>query len=152
MIMNKNNHKKGVLPKLREAFQQLGMEMKRNGSFYELEYKKVFMFLSIYEDEWTFAIFTYVIDSTGNLDGQMLSTAIDVVEGIYDCYSGGWNDGVPYFSSPEFNVGEGVEVTAEWLGRQLKEFWDAYMFLQVNLHMLGDRTIFCESVSEEETK
>ena len=66
---------------------------------------------------------------------------MDVVDGFYENYYGKWNDGFPYFASPKFFVGNGVDVTGEWLEKQLKQFWDAYMFLQGNIHIMGEDSI-----------
>ena len=34
------------------------------------------------------------------------------------------------------------EVSAEWLQEQLKAFYDAYMFLEANIHLLCDTSLF----------
>ena len=143
--------KNGVLAKLRKALREIGVKLIRHGSIHEVEYKGVIMLLIINEKDGTFAICTHVFDANGNLNEQTLNMALDVIDGIYECYSGGWNGGVAYFSSPSFQIGMDVDVTAEWLEGQLKEFWDAFMFLQANIHLMGDKSVF-SGFEEKETK
>ena len=140
-----------VFSKLRAALQEMGVDLISHGSFHEVEYNGIVMLLNINETDGTFAVSTYVFDTNGSLNEQSLDIALEVIDDLYDCYSGGWNGGVPYFVSPAYHIGNGVDVTAEWLEMTLKEFWDAFMFLQANIHLMGDESVFSE-MTEKDTK
>lgn len=143
-----------IIYKLKKAFSELGMELKRNGAFYELEYENLPILLSV-DNETAICVFvTHIIDTQDCLDETQLKIALDVVDGFHKDYSGEWNDGVPYFASPEYFIGDEIVVTKGWLEKQLKEFWDAYMFLQANIHIMGDDSIMkmrglCKEDEEE---
>lgn len=127
--------------KLKKAAVGLNIKMSRSGSFYELEYEHLPILLSVSNEDDTFVLISHVYDTQDCLDEQQLKIALDVVDGYHENYSGDWNDGVPYFASPEYYIGHGVDVTPEWFEKQLKEFWEAFTFLQANTHLLGDASI-----------
>ena len=127
--------------KLKKAAVGLNIKLSRSGSFHELEYEHLPILLSVSNEDDTFALISHVYDTQNCLNEQQLNIALDVVTGFHENYSGEWNDGVPYFASPEFYIGHGVDVTPEWLEKQLKEFWEAFTFLQANIHLLGDVSI-----------
>ena len=127
--------------KLKKAAVGLNIKMSRSGSFYELEYEHLPILLSVSNEDDTFVLISHVYDTQDCLDEQQLKIALDVVDGYHENYSGDWNDGVPYFASPEYYIGHGVDVTPEWFEKQLKEFWEAFTFLQANIHLLGDASI-----------
>lgn len=127
--------------KLKRAFRELGINLTKNGYFYELEYENLFILLSVDNGSDTFAFVAHVLDTQDCLNEEQLKIALDVVDGFHENFSGEWNNGVPYFASPEYFIDHGVEVTDVWLSKQLKEFWDAYMFLQANIHLMGDASI-----------
>ena len=134
---------KRVLNKVQGAFQGLGIELKKGHSLYEFEYEHVFMFLSMDAKDQSIAFVTYVVDSGDiSMDEQILNTALDIVDGFHEDCCGDWNDGVPYFVSPCYELKGTKEVTAGWLQEQLKAFYDAYMFLEANIHLLCDTSIF----------
>lgn len=130
-----------IIYKLKKAFRELGIKLTKDGYFYEFEYEHLFLLLSVDNGSDTFAFVAHVLDTQNCLNEEQLKIALDVVDGIHKNYYGEWNNGVPYFASPEYFIGQGVEVTGEWLAKQLKEFWDAYMFLQANIHLMGDASI-----------
>ena len=130
-----------IIYKLKKAFRELGITLTKSGYFYELEYEHLFMLLSVDNGSDTFVFVAHVLDTQDCLNEEQLKIALDVVDGFHKNFSGEWNDGVPYFASPEYFTGQGVEVTGEWLAKRLKEFWDAYMFLQANIHLMGDASI-----------
>jgi hypothetical protein len=134
---------KRVLNKINGAFQSLGIELKKGRSLYEFEYEHIYMFLSMDAKDQSIAFITYVVDS-GNvsMNEDILNTALDVVEGFHEDYSGDWNEGVPYFVSPCYELRGIKAITEEWLQEQLKAFYDAYMFLEANIHLLCDTSIF----------
>ena len=138
-----------VFSKLRAALQEMGVDLISHGSFHEVEYKGIVMLLNVNEADGTFSICTYVFDTNGSLNEQTLNVALDVIDDLYECYSGGWNDGVPYFASPAYIIGKDVEVTAEWLEMKLKEFWDVFMFLLGNIHLMGDKSLFPEMTEKD---
>ena len=134
---------KRVLNKIQGAFQGLGIELKKGHSLYEFEYEHVFMFLSMDAKDQSIAFVTYVVDSGDiSMDERILNTALDIVDGFHEDCCGDWNDGVPYFVSPCYELKGTKEVTAGWLQEQLKAFYDAYMFLEANIHLLCDTSIF----------
>ena len=134
---------KRVLNKVQGAFQDLGIELKKGHSLYEFEYEHVFMFLSMDAKDQSIAFVTYVVDSGDiSMDEQILNTALDIVDGFHEDCCGDWNDGVPYFVSPCYELKGTKEVTAGWLEEQLMAFYDAYMFLEANIHLLCDTSIF----------
>lgn len=98
------------------------------------------MLLFLDNDTAMFAFIAYVVDVQGGMSEDDLTIALDVLDDSYKNYLGSWNDGMPYFVSPRYFIGDGVEVTGEWIRERLKEFWDAYMFLQANLFLIGDIT------------
>ena len=129
-----------IIYKLKKAFRELGIDLKRSGRLYELEYEHLQLLLSLDNESASFAFIANIIDAQGSMSEEELKIALDVVEGFHKNYYGEWNDGMPYFVSPEHFIGDRVEVTRDWLGEQLKAFWDAYMFLQANLFLIGDMT------------
>ena len=134
---------KRVLNKIQGAFQGLGIVLKKGHSLYEFEYEHVFMFLSMEAKDQSIAFITYVVDSGDvSMDESILNMALDIVDGFHEDCCGDWNDGVPYFVSPCYELKGCKEVTAEWLQEQLKAFYDAYMFLEANIHLLCDTSIF----------
>lgn len=134
---------KRVLSKMYGAFQCLGIELKKEHSFYEFDYDNALMFLSIDIKEQSIAFITYVVDSGNDIkiDERILQTALDVVNGFHEDCHGDWNDGVPYFVSPCYDLKGIKEVSSEWLQEKLKAFNDAYMFLDANIHLLCDTSI-----------
>ena len=42
-----------------------------------------------------------------------------------------------------------VDETAEWLEMKLKEFWDVFMFLLGNIHLMGDKSLFPEMTEKD---
>ena len=129
--------------KIQGAFQGLGIELKKGHSLYEFEYEHVFMFLSMEAKDQSIAFITYVVDSGDvSMNESILNMALDIVDGFHEDCCGDWNDGVPYFVSPCYELKGCKEVTAEWLQEQLKAFYDAYMFLEANIHLLCDTSIF----------
>lgn len=129
--------------KVQGAFQGLGIELKKGHSLYIFEYEHVFMFLSMDAKDQSIAFVTYVIDSGDiNMDERIFNTALGIVNGFHKDCCGDWNDGVPYFVSPCYELKGTKEITTEWLQEQLKAFYDAYMFLEVNIHLLCDTSIF----------
>ena len=134
---------KRILSKLTGAFQNLGIDLAKNGSFYEFEYEHIPMLLSMDSSDHSICFITHVVESGDeSMDETILNTALDVVEGFHEDCCGDWNDGVPYFASPCFFLKGIKTVTSNWLQEQLKEFYDAYMFLEANIHLLCDTSIF----------
>lgn len=135
---------KKVLSKVQGGFQSLGIELKKENNLYEFEYDNVLMFLSIDTKDQSIAFVTYVVDSGNdiNMDEGILQTALGVVNGFHEDCSGDWNEGVPYFVSPCYDLKGIKEVSSEWLQQKLKAFFDAYMFLEANIHLLCDTSIF----------
>ncbi len=134
---------KRVLKKIQGAFQELGIELKKGRSLYEFEYEYVFMFLSMDAIDQSIAFVTYVVDSGDvSMDEDILNIALNIVEGFHEDCCGDWNDGVPYFVSPCYELRGYKEVSAEWLQEQLKAFYDAYMFLEASIHLLCDTSLF----------
>lgn len=134
---------KRVLNKMQGAFQSLGIELKESHTFYEFEYEHIQMLLSMEVKDQSFVFLTYVVDSNEiSMDKNILEMALDVVGGFHKNYYGDWNDGIPYFSSPCYSLRGVKEVKADWLEKELKAFFDAYMFLEANIRILCDPSIF----------
>ena len=134
---------KRTLNKLTGAFQNLGIELTKNGSFYEFEYDHIPMLLSIDASDQSIAFITHVVDSGDvSMNQSIFETALDVVDGFHKDCCGDWNEGIPYFVSPGYTLDGIKAVSSDWLKEQLKEFYDAYMFLEANIHLLCDTSIF----------
>ena len=134
---------KRILNKMTGAFQDLGIELTKNGAFYEFEYEHIPMLLSMDASDQSVCFITHVVESGDvSMNENILNTALDVVEGFHKDCCGDWNDGVPYFVSPCFSLDGIKTVTSDWLHEQIKEFYDAYMFLEANIHLLCDTSIF----------
>ena len=134
---------KRILNKMTGAFQDLGIELTKNGSFYEFEYEHIPMLLSMDASDQSVCFITHVVESGDvSMNENILNTALDVVEGFHKDCCGDWNDGVPYFVSPCYSLRGIKTVTSDWLQGQIKEFYDAYMFLEANIHLLCDTSIF----------
>lgn len=132
-----------ILKKVKKAFEGLGVELKKGKTLYEFEYEHVLMFLSLDNEEQSIAFVTYVVDSGDTeMDQSTLETALDIVDGFHKDCCGDWNDGVPYFVSPCYELKGIKEVSPEWLNEELKAFFDAYMFLEANIHLLCDTCLF----------
>lgn len=124
------------------AFDCLGIELKKFHTLYEFEYEHIPMFLSIEAKDQSIVFLTYVVESGDiNMDKSVLEMALDVVDEFHKDYYGDWNDGIPYFASPCFSVKNVKEIKVEWLEEQLKAFYDAYVFLEANIHLLCDSSI-----------
>ena len=134
---------KRTLNKLTGAFQNLGIELTKNGSFYEFEYDHIPMLLSIDASDQSIAFITHVVDSGDvSMNQSIFESALDVVDGFHKDCCGDWNEGIPYFVSPGYTLDGIKAVSSDWLKEQLKEFYDAYMFLEANIHLLCDTSIF----------
>ena len=132
-----------MIKELREAFQKLGIELAKSGTFYEFEYEHIPMLLSIDADDHSFAFVSLVVDSSdGCLNEGVLNTALDVVEGFHKDFCGDWNEGTPYFASPSYSLKDVKAVSPDWLKEQLKAFYDAFLFLEANIHLLCDSSIW----------
>ena len=132
-----------IIKNLKEAFQRLGIELAQSGSFYEFEFEHIPMFLSIDADDHSFAFVSLVVDSSdGSLNESVLNTALDIVEGFHKDFCGDWNDGMPYFASPSYSLKGVKTVSPDWLKEQLKAFCEAYLFLEANIHLLCDSSIW----------
>ena len=132
-----------MIKELRESFQKLGIELAKSGTFYEFEYEHIPMLLSIDAAGHSFAFVSLVVDSgDGNLSEGILNTALDVVEGFHKDCCGAWNEGTPYFASPSYSFKEAKSVSSVWLKEQLKAFYDACLFLEANIHLLCDNSIW----------
>lgn len=128
---------------MQAAFQKLGIELAPSGSFYEFEFEHIPMFLSIDVADHSFAFVSLVIDtSDGNMNECVLNTALDVVEGFHKGCCGDWNEGTSYFASPSYLLKEVKTVSPDWLKKQLKAFCDAFLFLEANIHLLCDSSIW----------
>lgn len=132
-----------MIKNLQEAFHKLGIELIQNGTFYEFEFEHIPMLLSIDSDDYCFAFVSLVIDSSdGSLNESVLNTALDIVEGFHKDFCCDWNDGMPYFASPSYSLKRVKTISADWLKEQLKAFYDAYLFLEANTHLLCDSSIW----------
>ena len=132
-----------MIKELRGAFQMLGIDLAKSGTFYEFEYEHIPMLLSIDAAGHSFAFVSLVVDSgDGNLSESILNTALDVVEGFHKDCCGAWNEGTPYFASPSYSFIEVKSVSSDWLKEQLKAFYDAFLFLEANIHLLCDNGIW----------
>lgn len=132
-----------IIKSLQEAFHKLGIELAKRRSFYEFEYEHIPMLLSIDSNDHSIAFITYVVDSSnGSMNESVLNTAIDVVEEFHKDCCGDWNDGTPYFASPSYSLKGVKTISADWLKEQLKEFYDAFLFLEANIHLLCDSSIW----------
>lgn len=132
-----------IIKNLQEAFQKLGIELTKSGSFYEFEYEYVPMLLSIESDDYSFAFVSLVVDSSDrNLNESILNTALDVVEEFHKKCCGDWNNGMPYFASPSYSLKGVKTVSPDWLKEKLKAFYDAFLFLEANIHLLCDSSIW----------
>lgn len=121
----------------------LGIDLAKSGTFYEFEYEHIPMLLSIDAAGHSFAFVSLVVDSgDGNLSESILNTALDVVEGFHKDCCGAWNEGTPYFASPSYSFKEVKSVSSVWLKEQLKAFYDACLFLEANIHLLCDNSIW----------
>ena len=130
---------KRVLNKIQGAFQSLGIELKKGRSLYRFEYEHIPMFLIMSAKDVTVTFGTEVVDPGYDcMNENILNLALDIVDSSYnDCY-GDWNDGMPYFVSHSYVLKGIKEVSAEWLDDKLKSFSNAYMFLEINIHLLCD--------------
>lgn len=134
---------KRILNNMTGAFQDLGIELTKNGSFYEFEYEHIPMLLSMDASDQSIAFITHVVDSGDvSMNQSIFETALDVVDGFHKDCCGDWNEGIPYFVSPGYTLDGIKTVSSDWLKEQLKEFYDAYMFLEANIHLLCDTSIF----------
>lgn len=132
-----------MIKNLREGFQKLGIELAKSGAFYEFEFEHIPMLLSIDTADHSFAFVSLVIDSGyGSLNESIMNTALDVVEGFHKECFGDWNEGTPYFASPSYSLKEVKTVSSDWLKEQLKEFYDAFLFLEANIYLLCDSSIW----------
>ena len=132
-----------IIKNLKEAFQMLGIELAQSGSFYEFEFEHIPMFLSIDADDHSFAFVSLVVDSSdGSLNESVLNSALDILEGFYKDFCCDWNDSMPYFASPSYSLKGVKTVSPDWLKEQLKAFCEAYLFLEANIHLLCDSSIW----------
>lgn len=133
---------KKILNKIQGAFDSLGIELKKSQDLYEFEYEHIPMFLSIEAKDQSIIFLTYVADSGDiSMDKSVLEIALNVVDEFHKGYYGDWNDGITYFASPCFSVKNVKEVKADWQEKQLKAFYDAYVFLEANIYLLCDSSI-----------
>lgn len=143
--------KRVIIKNLQDAFQKLGIELTQSGSFYEFEYEHIPMLLSIDSDDYCFAFVSLVIDSSdGCLNKSVLNTALDVVEEFHKDCCGDWNDGTPYFSSPSYSLKGVKTISADRLKEQLNAFCDAFLFLEANIHLLCDSSIWGSTAGVDE--
>ncbi len=134
---------KMTIKNLQVAFQKLGIELAPSGSFYAFEFEHIPMLLSINAADHSFAFVSLVIDSSDrSMDERVLNTALDVVEGFHKDCSGDWNEGTPYFASPSYSLKGSKTISTDWLKEQLKAFYDAFLFLEANIHLLCDSSIW----------
>ena len=134
---------KSVINKVKGSFHNLGIKLTKTGPFYEFEYEFIPTLLSIEAENYSISFVTPVIDSSDDgLNEHVLNTALDIVEDSHKGCCGDWNDGSPFFVSPRYSIKEPSTLSADWLQEQLKEFYDAYIFLEMNIHLLCDNTIW----------
>lgn len=135
--------KNSIYNKMKHAFKALDISVHKKGILYEFEYEH-FMFLLFADDiNQTFTFVCWVIDSTdGGLTQDNFKTAVDIVKDSYGKYSGNWNGGRAYFSSPVNSLKKVDSISTEELSRQLKEFYAAYLFLETNMFLLADKSIW----------
>ena len=90
--------KTAPINKIKKSFQNLGIELTKNGPFYEFEYEFIPMLLSIDANSQSITFITPIINSSdAGLNEQVLKTALDIVEDSHNGYSGEWNNGTPFF-------------------------------------------------------
>lgn len=134
---------KRILNKLQGAFQSLGIELNKERSLYDFEYQHIPIFLYMSAKDLSVAFIAEVVDSGyGRMDENIMNIALDIVDGFHKDCNGDWNDGTPYFVSPVYVLKGLKEVSAEWLEGKLQSFYDAYMFLELNIHILCDPTSY----------
>lgn len=140
---------KKVLNKVRGAFQALGIELKKFHCYYEFEYDHVMALLQIDEEEQSISFVTFVVDPSGGMDELTLKTALSIVSNSHEYYGGGWNDGFPFFISPAYYLGDIKKVSTEWLQEKLKAFVEAYLFLEANIQLLCDTSLWGPDMEED---
>ncbi len=136
---------KELYVKLESVFQDLGLELKRSGSSLEFEYENMPVLLSVDVENQSFTFMTYVaIAGDDDMGESTLNMALDVVAHFHNGYFVDWNDGFPYFASPCYSLKCNKNMSVDWMKDRLKEFYDAYSFLDVNLHLVSDNSILDE--------
>ncbi|MCR5181137.1 MAG: hypothetical protein K6C30_07995 [Bacteroidaceae bacterium] len=135
--------KKRLIDKVQGAFQELGIELKEYQDFYEFEYKHFTFLLSLTEEDQSMAFLSPVTDpGFDNMEEHMLKAALDIVAEFHKDFDGDWNGGSPYFISPVYSLDAVKQVDSEWLEAELKEFEDAFVFLEINIRLLCDPSLW----------
>lgn len=125
--------------KLRRAFKSLGIELtKKNRSLYKFEFAHIYMLLSVDEELKRFAIVTPAIDIAASLNKLMFEAIIESLEKTYENYSGYWNDGLPFVSSPHCSIADPGDGSTDWLLQQLKDVINAFAFVEVWIYVLSN--------------
>ena len=125
--------------KLRRAFKSLGIELtKKNTSLYKFELAHIYMLLSVDEELRRYAIVTPVIDNADSLNKLMFEAIIGSLEKTYENYSGYWNDGLPFVTSPHYSIADADEGSTDWLWEQLKNAINAFAFVEVWIYVLSN--------------
>lgn len=131
-----------MITKLKDACQKIGLQVKELGGFLDVEYENIPMLIAPDKKRNTFSILAFVVDAQGCLDKSQFDIALDVTLNFHKEYFGKWNKESPYFASYEYHVAPKAEIDPEWLKGKLEAFWEAFTFLQTNLFILGDDTLF----------
>lgn len=135
-----------MIDKLIKGCSQLGLEAKEIKGFLKLEYESIPMLLTPDEKGNSFGIAALVVDTQGSLDKQLFEIALNVVTNLHKDYCGSWHNGIPFFSSFDYPVKPGADLDPQWLDMKLKEFWEAYVFLQANMYILCDGSLLPEDL------
>lgn len=131
-----------MITKLKNACQKLGLQVKELEGFLDVEYENIPMLIAPDKKRNTFSIFAFVVDAQGCLDKSQFDIALDVTLNFHKDYFGKWDKESPYLASREYQVAHKTEIDPEWLKDKLGAFWEAFTFLQTNLFILGDDSLF----------
>lgn len=122
--------------KIQKPFKALGIELKESCGLYEFEYNHTQVFLSVTETDESIAFVAYVFGVDKEKDKNILDSAFDIMNDFHKGYCVEWNEGIPFFASPNYCLKGIGQVSTDWLSAELREFVEAYMFLEANVYLL----------------
>lgn len=147
------NKKVTTYDKLKNTFDVMGIELVQRDGLCEFEYENMPYLLGIFEDEQLF----YLTQIVFGFDDEPLSkavfdTALEVAQSQHPDLDGQWQEECPWVSSPLYTLKGVSRLSKKDMEQILKDFNEAAWFMQANIYLMTDPSIWKDQKEEQPCK
>lgn len=142
-----------IYDKLKKTFDAMGIELVQRAGLCEFEYENHPYLLGIFEEEQSF-YFTQIVFSFDDepLPKTVFDTALEVAQSQHPDLDGQWQEECPWVASPLYTLKGVARLSKKDLEQMLKEFNEAAWFMQANIYLMTDPSIWADLKKEEPCK